>query len=41
MAENNTPDPNICRLAQTHFRWGWLMLLGFLTLGIFLEALHG
>ena len=26
---------------ETHFRWGWWMLLAFLTLGFFLEALHG
>lgn len=29
------------RLIQTHFRWGWSMLFVFLTLGLFLEALHG
>ncbi len=29
------------RLIQTHFKWGWSMLFVFLTLGFFLEALHG
>ncbi len=28
-------------LIRTHFRWGWSMLLVFLTLGFFLEVLHG
>lgn len=28
-------------LAGSHFRYGWLMLLVFLTLGIVLEGLHG
>ena len=28
-------------LAGSHFRYGWLMLLVFLTLGIILEGLHG
>ena len=29
------------QLIQTHFRWGWSLLLLFLTLGLLLEALHG
>ena len=29
------------RLIHIHFRWGWSMLLVFLTLGFFLEVLHG
>ena len=28
-------------LIHTHFKWGWIMLLVFLTLGFFLEVLHG
>jgi hypothetical protein len=28
-------------LARRHLRWGWWSLLGFLTLGIALETLHG
>jgi len=29
------------RLVRTHFRWGWWSLLLFLTLGLFLDVLHG
>lgn len=29
------------RLRQRHLRWGWLLLLGFVTLGVVLESLHG
>lgn len=28
-------------IATRHYRWGWWSLLGFLTLGIVLESLHG
>ena len=27
-------------LVHTHFRWGWCLLLVFLTLGLLLEAMH-
>ena len=34
------PDP-IARTSRTHLRFGWWALLFFLSLGIFLELLHG
>ena len=33
--------PDHARLARRHLRLGWYALLGFLTLGLVLEALHG
>jgi len=33
--------PEIDALERTHRRFGWTALLVFLTLGIFLESLHG
>ena len=35
------PSADTRHLIDTHFRWGWSLLLLFLTLGLFLEALHG
>jgi hypothetical protein len=35
------PVPDHARLARRHLRLGWYALLGFLTLGLVLEALHG
>jgi hypothetical protein len=41
-APKSAPGPNeALHLARRHFRAGWWSLLAFLTLGIFLEALHG
>ncbi len=42
MTQENEHDSaaDIRHLIYTHFRWGWSMLLVFLTLGFFLEALH-
>jgi hypothetical protein len=33
--------PELDPLERTHRRFGWTALVGFLLLGIFLEALHG
>ena len=35
------PDADRQYLVVAHFRWGWTLLLVFLTLGFLLEALHG
>jgi hypothetical protein len=35
------PASELDRLARRHLRLGWYALLGFLTLGVALEALHG
>ena len=35
------PGADTRHFIDTHFRWGWSLLLVFLTLGLFLEALHG
>ena len=38
----NQPDGSARRrLVRAHLRWGWWSLLVFLTLGAFLETLHG
>jgi hypothetical protein len=37
--QNSAADTR--QLVQTHFRWGWTMLLVFLTFGFCLELLHG
>lgn len=34
-------EPDLDRLARRHLRLGWYALLGFLTLGLLLEAFHG
>lgn len=41
MTTGNNTGANISVLVQTHYRWGWPMLFVFLTLGFFLETLHG
>ncbi len=35
------PSADTRHLIDTHFRWGWSLLLVFLTLGFLLEILHG
>ena len=35
------PHSDLERVVRRHLRWGWYSLLGFLTLGLVLEALHG
>ena len=39
--KEQTAGADTRHLVDTHFRWGWSLLLVFLTLGLFLEALHG
>ena len=39
--DNDADRVKVRHLIRTHFRWGWWSLLLFLTLGIFLDALHG
>jgi len=35
------PSPETRALAERHLRFGWWALLGFLTVGLVLEAFHG
>ena len=37
----NTATAAARQVARSHFRWGWWSLLVFLSLGMFLEVLHG
>ena len=39
--KERSPGAATRHLMETHFRWGWSLLLVFLTLGISLEAFHG
>lgn len=38
---NDTRESDAHALAERHLRFGWWTLLGFLALGLVLEALHG
>ena len=38
---NASPVPNTRVYVSRHLRFGWWSILGFLTLGIVLEAMHG
>ncbi len=40
-SEDRAPEPAAAGYVARHLRWGWWMLLAFLSLGIFLESLHG
>ena len=42
MKHRTRPEPDdVAQLCHLHLRVGWWALLGFLTLGIVLESLHG